>query len=271
MTIDRLAATAVTLLFVPGDRPERFAKAAESGADLIIIDLEDAVAPEHKAAARQHAVDWLGDSRPAAVRINARQTPWFTKDLSAVTSAAGGHGVLMLPKCQSADDIKATRSVERSASPVIALIESAAGVRNAASISSADGVIRTAFGHIDFSAEVGVHPATREALLSARSAIVYAAAEAALPAPIDGVTTALDDAASLEQDCAYAKRMGFGAKLCIHPRQVANAAKFMAPTSDELEWARAVMRSAGTGVAVVDGHMVDAPVLAHARRLLGRA
>jgi citrate lyase subunit beta/citryl-CoA lyase len=257
-------ATARTMLFVPGDRPDRFERAASAGADVLILDLEDAVAPEHKQAGRSNVRRWIGAGGRAAVRVNGIGTPWFAADVEAVGASA-----IVLPKCSSAADVQLVRAMAAAETDVVALVESAAGVANIREISAAPGVARVAFGHIDFSAEICVDPSSRPALAAARSAIVYACAEARLPAPVDGVTTAISDEERLADDCEYARGLGFGAKLCIHPGQILVAARLMGPTPEELSWARSIIEApTDEGVTVLAGHMIDEPVIARARRLL---
>lgn len=255
-----------TLLFVPGDRPGRFAKAAASGADGIILDLEDAVAVSDKAAARSHVAQWLTDGHSAVVRINAVNTPWFTDDVAALR---GSSCTVMLPKA-SAEGVAAVVDSLGEQTPILALVETGAGVLRAESICVLPQVIRLAFGSIDFSTEIGVAPDDREALLHARSTLVLASAAAGLAPPLDGVTTDLTSGEPARSDAAYASRLGFAGKLCIHPVQIAPARSAFQPDPAQVGWARAVLEGAAGGASKVDGHMVDAPVLERARRLLDR-
>jgi citrate lyase subunit beta/citryl-CoA lyase len=256
----------VTPLFVPANRPERFAKAAGSGADAIIIDLEDAVAPADKAGARDA---FVGAALPAGVavflRINPSHTEFHEDDLAAARGKklAG----VMLPKAESPVEIQ--RIAAGAGLKVIALIETARGIAAARDIARTPGVARLAFGSIDFCADIGAAH-MRDALLAARSEIVLAARLGGLDAPLDGVTTAIDDAALVEDDARYAASLGFGGKLCIHPRQIAAALLGFAPTAAEIDWARRIL-AAGPGAVSIDGAMVDAPVQARARRILQRA
>jgi citrate lyase subunit beta/citryl-CoA lyase len=252
-----------TFLFVPADRPERFAKAASSGADAIIIDLEDAVAPAAKAAARA-GLRALPAGANIFVRVNALGTPWHEEDIAALAGvpAAG----IMLPKAESAES---TRDLHRrSQKPVIALIESASGL--AACRQIAQNAARLAFGSIDFCTDLGAAH-VRDALLTARSEIVLASRLASLPPPVDGVTTAIDDEALIEDDARYAHALGFGGKLCIHPKQIAAARRGFAPAADEIAWARRVLAAPEGGAAAADGIMVDAPVRLRARQILRAA
>jgi citrate lyase subunit beta/citryl-CoA lyase len=259
-------ANARTLLFVPGDRPGRFAKAAASGADGVILDLEDAVAPPDKDAARSHVAHCLAGGPPAAVRINGVGTPWFTRDLAALR---GSSCTVMLPKA-SAAGVAAVVDTLGEQVRVIALVETAAGIVQAPSICALPEVIRLAFGSIDFSTEVGVAADDREALLHARSALVLASVAAGIAPPLDGVTTDLASGEPARSDAAYASRLGFTGKLCIHPIQVAAVSSAFQPSPAQLSWARSVLEGAAGGASKVDGHMVDAPVLERARRLLDR-
>lgn len=265
-----LAATisAMTLpLFVPGDRPERFAKAVAAGADAVIVDLEDAVAPEAKAAARAGlAVGLAGlPDIPVLLRVNAADTPWHCDDLAA--AAELGLAAIMLPKAERGAGIVAAAAAARC--PVVALIETAAGLAAVDDLARASA--RIAFGSIDFAADLAMGH-TRQSLLAARTALVLASRLAGRPAPIDGVTPAIHDAELIAEDCAHAIELGFAGKLLIHPAQIAPARRGFAPTEADVDWAQEVLRAAVDGkVARVGGAMVDAPVLTRARQILARA
>ncbi len=259
-------------LFVPGHRPERFNKALSAGADAVIVDLEDAVAPAAKSTARDALATWLdsADALPVLVRVNAPQTPWYDDDLRLC--AHPGLAGIVLPKAESAELL--ARVAERApAHPLLPLIETAAGFDAAQSIASAAGVTRLMFGSIDFQADLGIE-GDDDALLFFRSRLVLVSRLAGRDAPVDGVTTALDDEAAVARDTARALRLGFGAKLCIHPKQVAAVNRGFTPNASELDWARRVLAAAeasGGAAVAVDGKMVDAPVLLRAQRLLARA
>ncbi|NEW26664.1 CoA ester lyase [Nocardia cyriacigeorgica] len=262
--------TAATLLFVPADRPERFAKAAAAGADLVVLDLEDAVAPENKASARRHAADWVAAGHRCAVRVNAAGTPWHDAELAVLAPA---RCAVMLPKAEDPAIVRRVAQVLGPDVPLIALIETARGVLEAARIAAVARVRRLALGTFDLAAELGIDPADRAALSATRQQLVLAAAAAGLPGPIDGVTAAIDDAERLTDDTRYGARLGFAGKLCIHPRQLAPVAAALRPSERELIWAVRVIDAveAGSGVAVVDGTMVDKPVVDRAQRILARA
>ncbi|ORA62974.1 HpcH/HpaI aldolase/citrate lyase family protein [Mycobacteroides franklinii] len=254
-----------SLLFVPGDRPERYAKASGSGADAIVIDLEDAVAPHAKDVAREAAKGWLAAGEYAIVRVNGSDTRWHTEDISLV--AAYGCPV-MLPKARGSSHISTVSAQLPPGTELIALIETAAGVLAAPEICATAGVARVAFGSIDLAAELGISPEAHESLAYARSALVMSAAAARQAPPLDGVTTALNDEALLVSDAARAARWGFGGKLCIHPRQVSAVNRQFSPSSEDLTWACRVMEASADGASVVDGHMVDKPVIERAVRVL---
>ena len=270
MNVDLLRA-ARTLLFVPGNRPDRFAKAEAAGADVVVIDLEDAVAPDDKDAARSDVAQWLSDGHAAVVRINGADTQWFDDDVAMLGAVGINHAAeagAMIAKAEASEIV--SRVATASNAPVIPLIETAVGVLNAPGIAATPGVARIAFGAIDFAAELGVDPDDREALLHARSTLVLASAAARVASPVDGVTTALRDAEKLTDDVGYAARIGLRGKLCIHPSQVAAVHDRLAPTDDQLAWARRIVdatRADGSAVAV-DGHMVDPPVVARAQQIL---
>jgi citrate lyase subunit beta/citryl-CoA lyase len=261
-------ARAGVVLFVPGDRPERFDRAAATGA-LVTIDLEDAVGPDGKAAARESARAWLARGNRAVVRINGIGTEWHAADVAALSTVDGA--AVMLPKAEDPAAIDGLAAALGPDPVVIALVETAAGVLGAGSIARARGVRRLAFGHLDLAAQLGVDPGDRTALQTYRCALVLASAAAGLPGPVDGVSTDLSDEQLLADDTAYARSLGFTGKLCIHPRQVSVAAGVLRPTAAELAWAgRIVAAAGGAAVVTVDGRMVDRPVVERARRLLER-
>ncbi|MEE6176109.1 HpcH/HpaI aldolase/citrate lyase family protein [Mycobacterium sp. 050134] len=261
----RRIAGARSLLFVPGDRPERFGKALSSAADEIVLDLEDAVAPEAKAVARESVHRWLTKCAGTVVRVNGADTDWYADDVAMLAEHACA---VMVPKSHSADHLRAVAANLHADTCVIALVETAAGILAAREISAVDAVGRAAFGSVDLGAELGIDPEDHESLRHARSALVIACAAAGHPPPLDGVTIALDDDRQLIADVDRAARMGFGGKLCIHPRQIESVNQRFTPSADEIARARRVLDSAdGRGVAVVDGRMVDKPVVDRARRI----
>ena len=258
-------------LFVPGNRPDRFEAASRAGADVVLIDLEDAVAPADKAAARRAASEWLAASRPAHLRINGADTEWFDEDLLLLT-LPGAQGV-MLAKAEEVAPLTAVQRAATRALPLIPLIESARGLWNVMALASAPGVARLAFGSVDFQLDLGID-GEREELLMARSQLVLASRVAGLLPPLDGVTMTLDDMEALSRDVAYARRLGFGGKLCVHPRQVAVINDGFLPTATEVAWARRVVAAAAAAednACRVDGKLVDRPVIDRARAILRTA
>lgn len=184
----------VTYLFVPGNRPERFAKALASGADAVILDLEDAVSPDDKEAAREHLARWL-EAQPEArervlVRINDSKTPWFAADVELLRRARVA--VAMLPKAESAGQVDAVRAALAPTGQVLPLIETARGVSDAASIASAVGVQRLAFGTLDYAVDLDLSGDER-GLLYPAATIALASRCAGIASLIAGVTATIDD------------------------------------------------------------------------------
>jgi citrate lyase subunit beta/citryl-CoA lyase len=267
-------ALARSFLFVPGNRPERFAKALASGADAVIIDLEDAVPLDAKLAARDALLAAWPDFDAAQrarllVRVNPFGTPWHQADLAAVANLTG-LGAVMLPKAETPQHI--AHAAQTSGLPVLPLIESAEGLGQMDLMARTPGVLRLVLGHIDLQADLGLSCGPDEAELApVRLALVVASRRAGLPSPVDGVTTATTNAEVLAQDAQRSRRFGMGAKLCIHPAQVDGVHQALAPTEAECDWARRVLAAevaAGGGAFSVDGKMVDPPVLLLARRIL---
>jgi citrate lyase subunit beta/citryl-CoA lyase len=273
------ADTAVTWLFVPGDRPERFAKAEAAGADSIIIDLQDAVAPSAKNRARRNAIEWFEAGGRGSVRVNPLSSSEGISDVAALGdwhARAHTWGQLpcsitsiMLPLSERVSDLTQIAGALPGV-PVVLLVESARGVSALKELCAHPAASRVAFGNLDMSHDVSCREDS-PVLDACRSAIVIESRAAGLAAPIDGVTT---DIANLEQsttDARRARRDGFGGKLCIHPTQVPAVATEFAPDPDEVRWAEQVVAAIGStdaGVVTLDGQMLDAPVLKRAQRIL---
>src|SRR2546422_6031709 len=257
-----------TYLFVPGNRPDRFEKARQSGADAVILDLEDAVQSAHKDLAREAVAAWLQPARPVYVRINGMGTPWFERDIEVV-SLPGVLGIV-LPKAEHPEQIAQVAARLTNEARVLPLVETALGVWNARVLAQAPRVERLAFGSVDFQLDTGVS-GDQEELLYARSRLVLASRVASLLPPVDGVTMALDDLTRLRDDVVRARRFGFGGKLCIHPKQVETINRGFAPSEVELGWARRVLQvteTTGAGALQLDGELIDRPVIERARSLL---
>ena len=256
-----------TLLFVPGNRPDRFDKAAACGADAVILDLEDAVAPDAKAQARDSVANWLSPEREVLVRVNGAETSWFHDDI-AMALAPGVAGIV-LPKVERMDAgfIAACAAAQKA---ILPMIESAVGLSNVGQIVLADGVQRLIFGSLDFQQDMGIDGDDLE-LLAYRSQLVLVSRLAGLAAPVDGVSATLHDSELLRASALRARRQGFGGKLCIHPAQIGVVNAVFAPSEQELSWARQVLEAAerfkGAAVAV-DGAMVDRPLILKARAIL---
>lgn len=258
-------------LFVPGNRPERFAKAYESGADIVIIDLEDAVPQGEKVLAREAVAAWLSADHPVHIRLNATETEWFQDDVTAL-QRDGVAGVI-LPKAEKRDEVARLANELPAGVGIVPLAETALAIWNALELASAPQVERLAFGSIDFQLDTGINGENEE-LLYARSRLVLASRIAGILPPLDGVTAAVDGAELLAADVERARRLGFGGKLCIHPRQIETVNKGFLPTEEEIAWAKRVVTAIGAtgeGATRVDGKMVDRPVIEKARRILEAA
>ena len=257
-------------LFVPGSRPERFDKALAAGAGVVIVDLEDAVAPTDKNRARDAVAAWLQPRHAVVLRINSADSPWFVADLALCDRP--GVAAVMLPKAEHVATLAAVAQAGGKA--LLPLVESAAGIAALDALAAAPGVQRLTFGSIDLQADLGMRDATEDELLCFRTAIVLASRRAGIGAPIDGVTTAIDDGARLQADVQRARRLGFHGKLCIHPKQVAAVNALFAPTIDEVAWARRVLdaaAAAGGAAIAINGKMIDRPVLLRAHAILREA
>lgn len=254
-------------LFVPGNRPERFDKACASQAGAVIIDLEDAVQPDGKAQARDHAARWLRPEHRVLVRINSAGSEWFQDD--ARLCALPGVDGIVLPKAERTEDI-ALLALAAPGKPIFPLVESALGFAHARALAGAPHVSRLMFGSIDFQLDTGIEGDDME-LACVRSELVLASRLAGIAAPVDGVTVALNDTDLLRADTLRARRFGFGAKLCIHPLQVEHVNAVFFPTVEEVAWARRVLDAAqqsGGAAVALDGKMIDRPVILKAQQLL---
>jgi citrate lyase beta subunit len=256
-------------LFVPATEARRVDKALASEAHAVIVDLEDAVAEDRKDDARRLVAERLRAPRARGgaqlVRINGLDTAHGGADLRAIEGLALD-GVVV-PKAEP----QPIQALPPSGPPVIALIETAAGLRRAYETATRPRVAALMLGVVDLAAQLGATPGPDGLeLLHARSALVVDAVAAGLRGPIDGPCTAIGDEAALRAETEHAKALGFTGKACIHPAQLAPVHDVFAPSEEELDWARRVVAAAddSRGAVAVDGQMVDAPVVARARRLL---
>ena len=257
-------------LFVPGSKPERFGKALDAAADAVIVDLEDAVAHADKASARAHvaaaAQTFAASPVRVLLRVNAAGTDWFEDDLELMT--LDGIDGVVLPKSENPAALTAVAAVTMK--PILPIIESAEGVWNALDVARMPGVERLIFGSVDFELDLDCD-GSWDALLYARSRIVLASRVAGIEPAVDGVTVAIDDERQLAHDATKARSLGFGGKLCIHPRQVGPVNAAFTPSADEIAMARRIVEAyehAQGGAVSVDGRMVDLPVLLKARRIV---
>jgi citrate lyase subunit beta / citryl-CoA lyase len=271
---------AVTALFVPGNRPERFAKAAASGADVVIIDLEDAVAAADKAHARDEAVAALTGSGAhgsggvrALVRVNAQDTAAYDDDIRALLALASqpDHGLLglMLPKAEDPAQVAELAAKLPADVPLVALVESALGLVNAVELARVPGVERLAFGAIDFALDIDADGGDR-VLDQARAQLVVASRAAGIAPPLDSPSTDIRDTTAVAASAKLGRGCGFGGKLCIHPAQLPAVAAAFTPSPEEIAWARKILANDG-GAVQVDGQMVDRPVIDRARRIIERS
>ena len=275
-----------SMLFVPGIRQDRFAKAMKAGADAVVFDLEDGVEAGRKPEARALVSEFL--ATPGAgvlrlVRFNAVQTPDGEADVECFSGTQGYDGVL-LPKIDNAGAAElvarafAQRAPSGTVPPLLLLLETPRAILRAAEIAAADAPIAALlFGAEDFTASLAVERTIDgEELLFARAQIAIAAASAGAEA-IDAVCTDLNDADSLRRDCQRARALGFRGKMAIHPRQVDVINEAFTPSAADVDRARRLIdtyetaRAAGHGVTTMDGRMVELPIVERARRTLALA
>ncbi|MCC7484750.1 MAG: CoA ester lyase [Burkholderiales bacterium] len=259
-------------LFVPATRTERVAKAFAAGADAVIVDLEDAVAPADKAAAREAAARGLASGAGSIlVRVNSPETQWFEEDLKLC--AALGVGGVVLAKAERVDHVRHAVSRLKAPAPILPLIETARGYSALAALCEAPQVRRLVFGTLDFQLDLRIDGEGEE-LSCFRSGLVLASRVAGIQPPVDGVTVEIEDVERVRSDTARCRRWGFGGKLCIHPRQVPVVNECFRPGADAIAWARRIVAAAqaARGAAIsVDGRMVDRPVILKAEEILGEA
>ncbi|MEN8740095.1 MAG: aldolase/citrate lyase family protein [Phaeobacter gallaeciensis] len=260
----------INWLFVPGDRPDLYQKAATSGADAVIWDLEDAVAPNAKDEARSTVATHLDmpDARsvPVVVRLNSTMTAVGLSDLLMLQAANRPPEAVILPKIENRWQVEQVRIILALGVKIVVLIESATGLaeRRAILKGPVDAVL---FGAGDYSSDIGAE-CSWAPLHSARTRIVEAAAEAGVPA-IDSPFFDVRDNAALAEECRAARTFGFSGKAAIHPQQVAKIQECFRPTASELDWARRALTENEKGAGVVDGKLIDEAIARRARRILG--
>jgi citrate lyase subunit beta/citryl-CoA lyase len=265
---------ACSFLFVPATQPERYGKALASGADGVIIDLEDAVGLDDKAKAREILKNtWssisIDQKHRIVVRCNAPGSSFYAADLMLAKELQVRH--LMIPKTESRDHVNGAAE-ELKNTAFIPMIETPLGLHHLNEIASAEQVLRLALGNLDMQVELGISCDDNETEIdTARFMLVLASKLAQIAPPLDGVTPSTDDEPRIFAHAQKAKRFGFGAKLCIHPKQIPIVKRAFTPSPEELDWAKRVISAdkAAKGQAVkVDGKMVDRPVVMLARRIL---
>ncbi|WP_300396607.1 CoA ester lyase [Henriciella sp.] len=263
-----------SLLFVPGTREDRFDKAARAGADAIIIDLEDAVQPSRKAAARETALVWLANNSKGVdvgLRINSPRTPEGNADLAALAASGLRPAFIMVPKSQTDIDLEIV-SEATGCERILAIIECGRGLHHAHEIASRSpcGIL---FGGVDFSASLGADLDDWDALLHARSVISAACGTAAIPA-YDAPMLDVSNNAQLIETSSQSRRLGYSGRACIHPDQVEPVNDVYVPTAEELANAKGILsalEAADGGVVLFNGKMIDRPVILAAQRLIDRA
>ena len=269
----------LTWLYAPGDRPQVVAKALMSGADIVIVDLEDAVAPDRKDYARAATADLLAEPEhpvPVHVRVNALGTPPAAKDLEALAALPGLSG-LRLPKVISAEQIihlaETTPPGDPGATPLHALLESALGIERAHAIAAAHPCLHgISLGEADLRTDLGVRGDA--GLDWSRSRVVVAARAAGLPPPSQSIHPDIRDLEGLAASCAHGRTLGFLGRAAIHPRQLPVIEQVYLPTEAELEQAETILKAAATehgAQALQDGTFIDAAVVAAAQRTLSLA
>ncbi|MCX4701569.1 CoA ester lyase [Streptomyces sp. NBC_01373] len=270
--------TPLTWLYVPGDRPHLVTKALTAGADVVVVDLEDAVAPDRKEYARQATAERLSERQPVPVhvRVNALDGPLAAADLTAVAALPGVCG-LRLPKVTSPEQIvrvaEATAPGDGGAPPLHALLETALGIERAHAIASAHPALRgIALGETDLRADLGVR---EDAGLDwSRSRVVVAARAAGLAPPPQSVHPDIRDLDTLAASCAHGRTLGFLGRGALHPRQLPVIERAYLPTAREIEEAETIVKAAVTdqgAQALPDGTFIDAAVVAAAQRTLSLA
>lgn len=274
---DQILAFSSNFLFVPGTRPERFSKALDSGANAVVLDLEDAVPEEDKELARNAIrTAWPAftaeQKNRLVIRSNSPGSKFYAADL--ILAQELDVACILIPKSESQDEINGAALILPNTA-IIPMIETAIGLDQLREIANSNQVIRLALGNLDLQADLGMICDQDETQLqTARYQIVLASRLAQIAPPIDGVTPSTDDLERINRDAQRAKAMGFGGKLCIHPKQVSIVKSAFMPNQDELAWAQRVIEAdkASKGGAVkLDGRMIDRPVVLLAQRTLALA
>ena len=260
---DRLG-SAQTILFVPGDRPDRFQKALDAGADLVVADLEDAVPTERKAEARATVIAALDAGMPLTVRINPSSSPFHADDVRELAAARAKPLAVHFAK---AEDPAAVRAViDAIGVPVFVLIESAKGLLHAEEFSRIDGVLRFGFGQFDYALDVGAMPDPM-VMAYPRSHVVAVTRAAGLAGALDTPALEFRDLEKVRATAELARRFGMSGLYCIHPSQIAPVLDAFTPTDAEADRARRLLAAAkDDGAGAFEGEMIDWPLIERARR-----
>lgn len=270
-----------SILFVPGAAQKRIDKAASIPADAIVFDLEDAVSPSEKIGARKRVIAALGSglfsSKQVIVRVNGISTPWFEEDIKAVLAV--GQSAIMLPKCESADDVETAKSFFKNTdTPLFVIIETAKGVLAAPTISSALTTLDSVcFGHVDFAADMALNEAdASEGIIYHSRCQVALASRAFGTSPVDNVCLDVSDEDTIRQDALDGLKLGYSGKLCIHPYQVSIVNDVYTPSLEQVEKAKAILAAwdkaekQGQGVFTFQNKMIDLPVIRAQQSILVR-
>ena len=254
------------LLFLPASKPRMIDKARKSGADLVVLDLEDAVKPEDKAAARDMAVEAVAEDwpMPVAIRINGARSEWHGQDLAAVSKSRSA--MVVVPRVEDGDELAPVR--RKAGRPVLAMVETAKGVLAAQAIAHQSAALVA--GTNDLAADLRLPADAGRGPLMASLQMILLAARAAGIVAFDGVFNRLDDDEGFAAECAESRRLGFDGKSLIHPEQIAPCRAAFAPSADEIAFAERLLAAAGGGAERFEGAMIERMHVEAARRLLAR-
>ena len=267
-------------LYMPAANARAIEKARELPCDVVILDLEDAVAPDAKDVAREQAVEAVRAGgfgrREVVIRVNGLDTPWGLEDLAAAINARPD--AILVPKVSSAHDVRAYGAAEAGGVPLWAMVETCASLFALSEIAGAGaGLAALGIGTNDLAKEMRCRLTVERAALAGPLSLAVAGARAHGLVILDGVFNGIDDDAGLARQCDQGAEFGFDGKTLIHPRQIEAANRAFTPAADEVEWARTIVvafdspENAAKGVIRVEGRMVERLHLAEARRLIAVA
>ncbi|HEB9321267.1 CoA ester lyase [Campylobacter coli] len=267
---------AKSFLFVPSIYPERFIKALQSGANQIIIDLEDSVEEAKKEVGRKNIADFSSqcaeNNDKFLIRINETQSAEFQKDLSLISTIKESNSIvgIVLPKAQNYEDIDILSKFEL---PIIPIIESALGVENLDDIARHPSVLALSFGSLDMTLDLNLQEGEGKNFIlnSIRTQIVLKSVKYNLLSPINGVYPDIKNIDGLKEDLLFAKSMGFGGSLCIHPNQVVPINEVFSPSAQQIAWAKEILSLRKNSNDIIFNHngmMVDLPVIKKAEQIL---